>query len=97
MDPNLKILLLGDEAIARGALDAGQYPSVAVIGDSTFIHSGMTGLLDAVNCNADIIVIISDNLTTGMTGGQDSAGTGRYEQICEGIGVACEHCRYYAA
>lgn len=79
--------------MAKGAADAGQYPSVAVIGDSTFTHSGMTGLLDAVNCNADITVIISDNLTTGMTGGQDSAGTGRYEQICEGIGVAREHIR----
>ncbi len=79
--------------MAKGASDAGQYPSVAVIGDSTFTHSGMTGLLDAVNCNADITVIISDNLTTGMTGGQDSAGTGRYEQICAGIGVAPEHIR----
>ncbi len=79
--------------MAKGAADAGQYPSVAVIGDSTFTHSGMTGLLDAVNENADITVIISDNLTTGMTGGQDSAGTGRLEQICQGLGVAPEHIR----
>jgi indolepyruvate ferredoxin oxidoreductase alpha subunit len=53
----------------------------------------MTGLLDAVNENADITVIISDNLTTGMTGGQDSAGTGKLERICEAIGVAPEHIR----
>lgn len=79
--------------MAKGAADAGQYPSVAVIGDSTFTHSGMTGLLDAVNEHADITVIISDNLTTGMTGGQDSAGTGRLEQICRGIGVEEEHIR----
>ena len=38
-------------------------------------------------------IIISDNLTTGMTGGQDSAGTGRLEQICQGIGVEPEHIR----
>jgi len=79
--------------MAKGAADAGQFPSVAVIGDSTFTHSGMTGLLDAVNDNSNITIVISDNLTTGMTGGQDSAGTGRIEQICEGIGVDPAHIR----
>lgn len=79
--------------MAKGAADGGQFPSVAVIGDSTFTHSGMTGLLDAVNAKAAITVIISDNLTTGMTGGQDSAGTGRLEQICAGLGVEPEHIR----
>ena len=79
--------------MAKGAADAGLYPAVAVIGDSTFTHSGMTGLLDAVNDNADITVVISDNLTTGMTGGQDSAGTSKYEAICTALGVAPEHVR----
>lgn len=79
--------------MAKGAADAGQWPSVAVIGDSTFTHSGMTGLLDAVNSKSNIVIIISDNLTTGMTGGQDSAGTGRIESICLGIGVEPEHVR----
>lgn len=79
--------------MAKGAADAGQFPSVAVIGDSTFTHSGMTGLLDAVNEKSNITIIISDNLTTGMTGGQDSAGTGRLESICIGIGVEPEHVR----
>ena len=64
-----------------------------MIGDSTFTHSGMTGLLDAVNEKSNIVVVISDNLTTGMTGGQDSAGTGRIESICRGIGVEPEHVR----
>lgn len=73
--------------MAKGAADGGQFPSVAVIGDSTFTHSGMTALLDAVNEKSNITVVISDNLTTGMTGGQDSAGTGRLEQICAGLGV----------
>ncbi len=79
--------------MAKGAADAGQWPAVAIIGDSTFTHSGMTGLLDAINENADITVIISDNLTTGMTGGQDSAGTNKFEAICRGLGLSDEHLR----
>ena len=79
--------------MAKGAADAGQWPSVAIIGDSTFTHSGMTGLLDAINENANITVIISDNLTTGMTGGQDSAGTNKFEAICRGLGLSDEHLR----
>ena len=79
--------------MAKGAADAGQHPAIAVIGDSTFTHSGMTGLLDCVNSKANVVVLISDNLTTGMTGGQDSAGTGRLEQICEGVGVEKAHIR----
>lgn len=79
--------------MAKGAADAGQFPSIAVIGDSTFTHSGMTGLLDAVNDKSNITVVISDNLTTAMTGGQDSAGTNKFEQICKGLGVEPEHVR----
>ena len=77
--------------MAKGAADAGLFPAIAVIGDSTFTHSGMTGLLDAVNDGANITVIISDNLTTAMTGGQDSAGTHKYEAICLALGVEREH------
>ncbi len=79
--------------MAKGAADGGLFPSVAVIGDSTFTHSGITGLLDAVNSKANVTVIISDNLTTGMTGGQDSAGTDKLEDICYGVGVEREHVR----
>ena len=77
--------------MAKGAADAGQWPALAIIGDSTFTHSGMTGLLDAINENADITVIISDNLTTAMTGGQDSAGTNKFEAICRGLGLSDDH------
>ena len=77
--------------MAKGAADAGVHPAIAVIGDSTFTHSGMTGLLDAVNDGSDITVIISDNLTTAMTGGQDSAGTHKFEAICLALGVEREH------
>lgn len=79
--------------MAKGAADAGQHLSVAIIGDSTFTHSGMTGLLDAINENSAMTVIISDNLTTGMTGGQDSQGTGKIEEICLGLGALPEHVR----
>ena len=79
--------------MAQGSAYSGTWPAIAVIGDSTFTHSGMTGLLDAVNSKADITLCISDNLTTGMTGGQDSAGTGRIEAICQGLGVEPEHIR----
>ncbi len=79
--------------MAKGAADAGVRPSVAVIGDSTFTHSGMTGLLDAANENSPVTVIILDNSAVAMTGGQPSAGEGRIEQICVGIGVKPEHVR----
>ena len=77
--------------MAKGAADAGLFPSVAVIGDSTFTHSGMTGLLDAVIENTPVTVIISDNSTTGMTGGQDSHATDRLIEICRGLGVQPDH------
>jgi indolepyruvate ferredoxin oxidoreductase alpha subunit len=79
--------------MAKGAADAGLQPSVAVIGDSTFTHSGMTGLLDAVVENTPVTVIISDNSTTGMTGGQISHATGRLVEICRGLGVEEAHIR----
>jgi len=79
--------------MAKGAADAGLFPSIAVIGDSTFTHSGMTGLLDCVNENSNVTIIISDNETTAMTGGQDSAGTGKIEAICLGLGVDPAHVR----
>jgi indolepyruvate ferredoxin oxidoreductase alpha subunit len=53
----------------------------------------MTPLLDAVWESSNITVYILDNETTGMTGGQDSVGQGRLEQICLGLGVPREHLR----
>ena len=77
--------------MAKGAADAGLFPAVAVIGDSTFTHSGMTGLLDAVNDKSPITIFILDNGTTAMTGGQDSPAFGKIENICKGIGVEPDH------
>ena len=79
--------------MAIGASDAGLVPSVAAIGDSTFTHSGITGLLDAVNNNSPITVLIMDNSTTGMTGGQASSAFGKVEDIVKGVGVREEHIR----
>lgn len=77
--------------MAKGAADAGLFPAIAVIGDSTFTHSGMTGLLDAVIENTNMVLMIMDNSTTGMTGGQDSHAVDRLVSICEGLGVNKDH------
>jgi indolepyruvate ferredoxin oxidoreductase alpha subunit len=78
-------------SMAKGAADAGIHPVVAVIGDSTFAHSGITGLLDLVNEKTPVTVIISDNKTTGMTGGQVSSANDRIFGICMGLGVERDH------
>lgn len=77
--------------MAKGASDAGIHPAIAFIGDSTFAHSGMTGLLDAVIEKTPITVIISDNSAIAMTGAQDSYASGRLIDICKGIGVEPAH------
>jgi len=79
-------------SMANGAAHAGIKPSVCAIGDSTFTHSGMTPLLDAVDINSPITVFIMDNSTTAMTGGQPSYGTGdKLADIVRGLGVPVEH------
>jgi len=80
--------------MARGASDVGVRPSVAVIGDSTFAHSGITPLLGAAAADTDMTVIILDNGTVAMTGGQPSYGSGeRLLRIIEGVGVPKAHIR----
>ena len=79
--------------MAKGLADAGVFPAVAVIGDSTFTHSGITGLLDCVIDKSAVTVFILDNGTTAMTGGQTSSAFGKIEDICKGIGVEEEHIR----
>src|SRR5574341_989224 len=71
---------------------------VAMIGDSTFLHSGMTGLLDIVYNGGNVTVFLLDNRTVGMTGGQDHPGTGvtlqleatkpvDFVALCKALGV----------
>jgi indolepyruvate ferredoxin oxidoreductase alpha subunit len=79
--------------MAKGAAEAGVHPVIAVIGDSTFLHSGITPLMDAVAADADITVLILDNETVGMTGAQDPiVPSSRLHQIVLGVGVPPEHC-----
>jgi len=72
--------------------------TVAVIGDSTFIHSGITGLIDVVYNRGASTVLILDNRTTGMTGHQNNPANGRdlygneapeldLAKLCEAVGV----------
>jgi len=106
-----------DSTISMGAsmgmalgLDKGRSESdrdkkiVAVIGDSTFLHMGMQGLLDITYNGGNVTVLILDNRTVGMTGGQDNPATGRdirgqaapkvdFVKICEALGVAPERIR----
>ena len=78
--------------------EEGQGKVVAVLGDSTFMHSGMTGLLNAVYNESNATVIILDNRTTAMTGHQNNPASGKnikgepahagnLEKLCEAIGV----------
>lgn len=72
--------------------------SVAVIGDSTFAHSGVTGLMNIVYNKGISTVIIADNRITGMTGHQENPTTGKtlkeeithalnLEKLCEAMGI----------
>ena len=79
--------------MAKGASEVGIFPSVAVIGDGTFGHSGLTGLMDCVNEKANVVVMILDNDITAMTGGQPSSAHNKIRRICEGLGVEPEHIR----
>jgi indolepyruvate ferredoxin oxidoreductase alpha subunit len=64
-------------AIGMEKVQGSKTGTVAVIGDSTFIHSGITGLLDAVYNKSNVTVIILNNRATAMTGGQQHPGTGK--------------------
>lgn len=77
---------------------------VSVIGDSTFMHSGMTGLVNVVYNGGNTTTMILDNSITGMTGHQDNPLTGKtlmgqpapnlcLEDICASLGVSRDHIR----
>jgi len=81
-------------SMAKGGAEAGVYPAVAMIGDSTFAHSGITPLLAAVAVNTDMTVIIMDNATVAMTGGQPTFTSGeKLVRLIEGLGVEKDHIR----
>ena len=84
----------------RGEADKNK-KILAVIGDSTFMHMGMQGLLDITWNRGNVTVLLLDNRAVGMTGGQDNPGTGRdihgesaqrvdFAKLCEALGVKKE-------
>ncbi|MCX7156171.1 MAG: indolepyruvate ferredoxin oxidoreductase subunit alpha [Rhodocyclales bacterium] len=84
----------------RGAVDKNKR-IIAVIGDSTFMHMGMQGLLDITYNKGNVTVLLLDNNTTGMTGGQATPASGRdihgneaprvdLAKVVEALGVANE-------
>lgn len=78
--------------MARGAAEAGLGPAVAVIGDSTFYHSGLSNLIDSVSHGSNITILILDNDTTGMTGAQPTIlPSERLRGIVEACGVGADH------
>ncbi|MEI6669111.1 MAG: thiamine pyrophosphate-dependent enzyme [Acidobacteriota bacterium] len=78
--------------MAKGAAEAGMHPVVAVIGDSTFLHSGMTPLLDAVTQDTPMTLLILDNKTVGMTGGQPTIRpSSELEGLVRALGVPDGH------
>ena len=78
--------------MAKGAADAGVRPVIAVIGDSTFLHSGLPALLDAIATDTDMTVMILDNEVVAMTGGQPTRlSSTRLEPVLLGLGVSREH------
>jgi indolepyruvate ferredoxin oxidoreductase alpha subunit len=79
-------------SMAGGAADAGiKYP-IGVIGDSTFLHSGIGPLIDAVSGQKPITAVILDNSIVAMTGCQDTIlPSERLKAIVLGVGVESEH------
>jgi indolepyruvate ferredoxin oxidoreductase alpha subunit len=78
--------------MAKGAADAGYHPVIAVIGDSTFLHSGVTPLMDAVAADTPMTLIILDNKTVAMTGGQPTIrSSSELEAVVRGLGVPPDH------
>jgi indolepyruvate ferredoxin oxidoreductase alpha subunit len=78
--------------MAKGASDSGIKHVLAVIGDSTFLHSGLTGLIDAKKANTPMTVVILDNSTVAMTGCQHTmVPSAKLKELIQGIGVEASH------
>ncbi len=81
-------------SMAKGAADAGMKHVAAVIGDSTFGHSGITPLIGAVQENTPMTLVIMDNGTVAMTGGQPTLTSGQgLINLIKGLGVDEKHIR----
>ncbi|MBA4380918.1 MAG: indolepyruvate ferredoxin oxidoreductase subunit alpha, partial [Anaerolinea sp.] len=77
--------------VAHGAAVAGDSERhFAVLGDSTFFHTGIPALLNVAYNRSNVITIIMDNRITGMTGHQENPGTGRTLQQKETVQIVLE-------
>jgi indolepyruvate ferredoxin oxidoreductase alpha subunit len=84
--------------MAKGVAEAGHRPVVAVIGDSTFLHSGIAPLMDAAAADSDLTLLILDNQAVAMTGGQEPVvGSSRLHDIVIGLGVPPAHVHVVSA
>ncbi|MGP1587175.1 MAG: thiamine pyrophosphate-dependent enzyme [Treponemataceae bacterium] len=84
--------------MARGASQAGIKNSIGIIGDSTFYHSGMTNLVDAISTKTPVTIIILDNSIVAMTGCQQTIlPSSRLKPLLLGLGVEEEHLHVLAA
>jgi len=84
--------------MAKGAAEAGFHPAVAVIGDSTFLHSGVTPLIDAVAADTNMTLVILDNETVGMTGAQPTIlPSSRLQELVLGLGLDPAHVHVLSA
>jgi indolepyruvate ferredoxin oxidoreductase alpha subunit len=90
--PEALVCMGASIGMAVGAAEAGYENVVGFIGDSTFLHSGVTPLIDAVSRNAPVTIVILDNSIVAMTGGQPTIlPSSRLEEIVKGIGVDPAH------
>ncbi|MCQ2580060.1 MAG: indolepyruvate ferredoxin oxidoreductase subunit alpha [Treponemataceae bacterium] len=83
--------------MARGASQAGVKYTFGVIGDSTFLHSGITNLVDCVATKTPVTVVLLDNTIVAMTGCQPTMlPSSQFEPLVKGLGVEPEHIRVLA-
>jgi indolepyruvate ferredoxin oxidoreductase alpha subunit len=90
--PETLVCMGASLSMAGGAADAGIRYAIGVIGDSTFLHSGLGPLIDAVSAQKPMTAVILDNSIVAMTGCQDTIlPSERLKAIVLGIGVESEH------
>ncbi|GAB1481398.1 hypothetical protein MASR2M78_02130 [Treponema sp.] len=78
--------------MAKGASDAGVKHAIGVIGDSTFLHSGIAPLIDAIAANTNMTLVILDNSIVAMTGCQETmVPSARLPELVRGLGVKADH------
>lgn len=80
----------GSFGMAYGAAMSGLEPSVGVIGDSTFFHSGLNIMASAVDCGRNVNFVVMDNRITAMTGQQETVVMNRIEALAFASGYAQE-------